>query len=123
MKIYQHKKNYWHELFKKSEKLLKTKLRENLTLIFNKEIPESKYIKLYYWKHGVACWKKNVDSYYVSQKIINLMPNFYICGENYSNYQAWCEGSLQTSKEVTNRISCILNNLKHNKTKKIKQKK
>ena len=51
-------KNYWYELFKKSEKLLKTKLRENLTLIFNKEIPESKYIKLYYWKHGVACWKK-----------------------------------------------------------------
>ena len=115
-------KNYWHELFKKSEKLLKTKLHQHLSLIFNKEIPESKYIKLYYWKHGVACWKKNVDSDYVSQKIINLMPNFYICGENYSQYQAWCEGSLETSKEVVNRISCILNNLKHNKTKKINSK-
>ena len=67
---------------------------------------------------GVAAWKKNVNSQYISQKIINLMPNFYICGENYSNYQAWCEGSLQTSEEVTNRIFCILDNLKHNKTKK-----
>ena len=45
------------------------------------------------------------------------MPNFYICGENYSQYQAWCEGSLMTSQEVTNRISCILDNFK-NKTKK-----
>ena len=50
------------------------------------------------------------------------MPNFYICGENYSNYQAWCEGALQTSEEVTNRISCILDNIKHNKTKKNKPK-
>ena len=46
------------------------------------------------------------------------MPNFYICGENYSQYQAWCEGSLETSEEVVNKISCILNNLKYNKTKK-----
>ena len=115
-------KNYWHELFKKSENLLKKKLHEHLCLIFNKEIPESKYIKLYYWKHGVACWKKKVDSNYVSQKILNLMPNFYICGENYSQYQAWCEGSLETSEEVINKISCILTNLKHNKSKKLKNK-
>ena len=111
-------KNYWNELGKKSERLLKTKLREQLSVIFNKEVPESKYIKLYYWKSGVACWKKNVDSNFISQKILNLMPNFYICGENYSNYQAWCEGSLMTSNEVVNRISCILDNLKHKKTKK-----
>ena len=97
-------------------------MRENLSNIFNIDVPESTYIKLYYWKHGVACWKKNIDSDYVSQKILNLMPNFYICGENYSNYQAWCEGSLETSNEVFNKISCILDKSKHNKTKKINSK-
>ena len=119
------RENYWNELYKKGNNILKNKLREklnNLFNIYNINVPESKYIKFYYWKSGVACWKKNVDSYYVSQKILNLMPNFYICGENYSNYQAWCEGSLQTSEEVTNRISCILDNIKHNKTKKNKPK-
>ena len=28
------------------------------------------------------------------------MPNFYIRGENYSTYQAWCEGALLTSNSV-----------------------
>lgn len=103
-------KNYWYELYKTNETLLKKKLREKLELIFNKTIPESKYIKLYYWKSGVACWKKNVDSSFVSQQILNLMPNFYICGENYSQYQAWCEGALITSLQVLKKLECSLPN-------------
>jgi len=103
-------KNYWYELYKTSETLLKKKLREKLEVIFNKTIPESKYIKLHYWKSGVACWKKNVDSTFVSQQILNLMPNFYICGENYSQYQAWCEGALITSLQVLKKLECSLPN-------------
>jgi hypothetical protein len=103
-------KNYWNELYKKSEILLKKKLHEKLSQLFNKTIPESKYIKLHYWKYGVACWKKNVDSYFVSQQILNLMPNFYICGENYSQYQAWCEGALITSLQVLKKLECSLLN-------------
>ena len=103
-------KNYWYELYKASETLLKKKLREKLEVIFNKTIPESKYIKLHYWKSGVACWKKNVDSTFVSQQILNLMPNFYICGENYSQYQAWCEGALITSLQVLKKLECSLAN-------------
>ena len=113
--------SYWLNLYNKSKKDFKTTLNQklnNIFSVFNVRVPQSIYVKLHYWSMGVAAWKKNVNSQYISQKIINLMPNFYICGENYSNYQAWCEGSLQTSEEVTNRISCILDNLKHNKTKK-----
>ena len=117
-------KNYWYELYKTSETLLKKKLREKLQEIFDKAIPESKYIKLHYWKSGVACWKKNVDSTFISQQILNLMPNFYICGENYSQYQAWCEGALMSSQEVISKLNCVLETQKHNKTvKKIKNKK
>ena len=117
-------KNYWLNLYNKSKKDFKDVLNKklnNIFSVFNISVPQSIYIKSYYWSMGVASWKKNVDSQYISQKILNIMPNFYICGENYSQYQAWCEGSLQTSEEVTNKISCILDNLKNNRTKKIKK--
>jgi len=114
-------KNYWNELYKKNKSLFKKTLREKLENIFNINIPISKYIKFYYWKHGVACWKKMVDSEYISQKILNLMPNFYICGENYSLYQAWCEGALQTSESVLTKLECELKTKKYNKTKKYRK--
>ena len=116
--------NYWLNLYNKSKSDFKNTLNKKLNNIFgvfNVTVPKSIYVKLHYWTMGVAAWKKNVDSNYISQKIINLLPNFYICGENYSQYQAWCEGALQTSEEVTNRITCILDNNKHNKTKKNKK--
>tara|TARA_A100001015_G_C15020112_1_gene727548 strand:+ start:932 stop:2290 length:1359 start_codon:yes stop_codon:yes gene_type:complete len=113
--------NYWNELFKKGENILRETLQKKLNKIFNIEIPESKYIKFYYWKSGVACWKKNVDSQYISQKILNLMPNFYICGENYSEYQAWCEGALQTSENILNKLKCELNKTNFNKTQKMQK--
>ena len=116
------KENYWNNLYKKGSNILKVKLREklnNLFRIYNIVIPESKYIKFYYWRSGVACWKKNVDSHYISQKILNLMPHFYICGENYSNYQAWCEGALESSESVLNKLKCELSKTKTNKTRKL----
>jgi protoporphyrinogen oxidase len=118
------RENYWNNLYKKGTNVLKNKLHEKLNQLFsiyNIVIPESKYIKFYYWKSGVACWKKNVDSYYVSQKILNLMPNFYICGENYSNYQAWCEGALESSESVLNKLKCELIKTNFNKTRKLKK--
>ena len=102
------KDNYWYKLYKKDKNKMREILRKKLSLIFNIQVPISKYIKLAYWKMGVACWKKNVDSYIISQKILNLMPNFYICGENYSQYQAWCEGALLSSLEVLNKLDCEL---------------
>ena len=116
------RENYWNNLYKKGTNVLKKELHKKLNQLFsvyNIIVPESKYIKFYYWKSGVACWKKNVDSVYVSQKILNLMPNFYICGENYSNYQAWCEGALETSESVLNKLKCELNKTNFNKTRKI----
>tara|TARA_Y100000022_G_scaffold167492_2_gene152307 strand:+ start:2713 stop:4065 length:1353 start_codon:yes stop_codon:yes gene_type:complete len=118
------RENYWNNLYKKGVNVLKKELHKKLNQVFsiyNIVIPESKYIKFYYWKSGIACWKKNVDSQYVSQKILNLMPNFYICGENYSNYQAWCEGALQSSESVLNKLKCELNKTNLDKTRKLRK--
>ena len=49
------------------------------------------------------------------------MPNFYICGENYSLYQAWCEGALESSESVLNKLKCELNKTNFNKTRKLKK--
>lgn len=119
------RENYWNNLYKKGANVFKKELHKKLNKVFsvyNIIVPESKYIKFYYWKSGVACWKKNVDSVYVSQKILNLMPNFYICGENYSLYQAWCEGALESSESVLNKLKCELNKTNFNKTRKLKNK-
>ena len=115
---------YWLLLKNKNMKYLKYILHKKLSHLFsiyNITIPESKYIKFHYWNMGVACWKKNINSDYMSKKILNLMPNFYICGENYSNYQAWSEGALQTVEDVLNNLKCELNKTSFNKTRKNKK--
>jgi cytochrome b involved in lipid metabolism len=100
---------YWNLLLaKKGIDSVKNKLNEKLNELFsiyNITVPTSKYIKMYYWDAGVAYWKKNVDSEYLSSKLLNLVPGVFIIGENYSNYQAWCEGALMTSENCIVKLS------------------
>jgi cytochrome b involved in lipid metabolism len=100
---------YWFDKYINNYDEFKNTLNDKLSKTFNKKIPESKYIKLKYWDAGVAHWKKNVDSESQIKKMLNLLKNFYICGENYSNYQAWCEGALETSDSVLELIERDIN--------------
>jgi hypothetical protein len=98
---------YWLKLYtEKTEVQFKKILHAKLKSTFKTSIPDSKWLKFSYWDMGVAVWKKGTDSNYLSEKILHLMPNLYICGENYSTYQAWCEGALVTSKKVFEKITC-----------------
>jgi cytochrome b involved in lipid metabolism len=112
---------FWNNLLaKKGLDYVKQTLNNTLNLVFsvyNISVPPSKYIKLYFWDAGVANWKKNVDSDYLSYKLVNPLPNVYIIGENYSKYQAWCEGALMTSE---NCIAKLIPILQHTKTKALK---
>ncbi len=121
-------KNYTDKSIPDFKNLLHSKLKST----FNIDIPHSIWLKFSYWDMGVGVWKKGVDSDYLSEKILNLIPHFYICGENYSTYQAWCEGALITSKKVFDKIECNLKfsksttkkrsgGSKKNKTKKYKK--
>jgi len=96
---------------KKGIAYVKNKLNIKLNQLFsiyNIKVPPSKYIKMYFWDAGVACWKKNVDSDYLSSKLLNPLPNVYIIGENYSKYQAWCEGALMTSESCISKLTNTL---------------
>ena len=104
--------NYWNNLLVKKgldyvKQILNIKLNQ-LFSIYNISVPSSKYIKMYFWDAGVANWKKNVDSDYLSYKLANPYPKVYIIGENYSKYQAWCEGALMTSENCIAKLSTIL---------------
>tara|TARA_B110001450_G_scaffold251404_1_gene271482 strand:- start:1953 stop:3353 length:1401 start_codon:yes stop_codon:yes gene_type:complete len=120
-----HNSDYWMKHYNndktKNKIKFKNLLNKKLSIAYNKNIPNSKWLKLYHWDMGVGSWNKNVNSNYLSNKIINLLPNFFICGENFSTYQAWCEGSLETSQKVLNLIDCLIKINKKNKTKKIKK--
>ena len=113
---------YWNNLLvSKGLDYVKVKLNEKLNLlysIYNIKVPLSKYIKMYFWDAGVACWKKDVDSDYLSVKLINPYPRVFIIGENYSKYQAWCEGALMTSESC---IAKLVKILAKTKTKTLKR--
>jgi monoamine oxidase len=103
---------YWNNLLmSKGLDYVKVKLNTKLNLLFsiyNIKVPLSKYIKMYFWDAGVACWKKDVDSDYLSSKLLNPYPRVFIIGENYSKYQAWCEGALMTSESCIAKLVKIL---------------
>jgi hypothetical protein len=88
---------------------LEKDLQKNLNITFKNQIdeetiPEAILTKYFYWSEGVAGWKKNIDSHAVSCKLIHPFANFYTCGENYSMFQAWSEGALETSNAVLTKL-------------------
>lgn len=98
--------DYWFKYIDSEEKFLE-KLNYNLKKMFpNKDIPKPIWIKHHYWRHGAAYWKVNTNSKEVIKKIVKPFndKNIFICGENYSNHQAWMEGALQTSDLVLKKI-------------------
>jgi hypothetical protein len=113
---------YWNNLLaSKGLDYVKVKLNTKLNQLFsiyNINVPLSKYIKMYFWDAGVACWKKGVDSDYLSVKLLNPYPRVFIVGENYSKYQAWCEGALMTSESC---IAKLVKILAKTKTKTLKR--
>ena len=79
-------------------------IHKNLKTFPDMTIPKPKWLKHHYWHDGAAYWKTGCDSSKLMKEIINPLDNIYICGENYSNHQAWIEGALETSEMVIDKI-------------------
>lgn len=75
---------------------LKKQIVKLIKKTFNIVVNYPTKVWVFHWDCGVAYWKKNVDSLSVSNYLLNPMDNLYICGENYSLYQSWVEGSLDS---------------------------
>ena len=78
-------------------------IEKQLELIYPEiKIPKAIWYKYYYWGNGACYWKKNNDSDKLVKEMIKPFKNkeIYIGGENYSQRQAWMEGSLETTDMI-----------------------
>ena len=82
------------------EKAIYTSLKE----IFPDEKIESKpgYLRNEYWETGAVYWGKGADSKKMSEFMINpsRTHNLFICGDSFSENQAWTDGALFNSHKV-----------------------
>ena len=59
----------------------------------------------HYWSQGTHYWLPNVNISKIHNKLLKPFHySLYICGEAYSNYQAWMEGALETADKVYKKI-------------------
>jgi monoamine oxidase len=96
---------YWlnQTIYGNSEEMIVDILRK---LHPRKKIPKPTYFKVHYWKVGIHLWKPNENSKDLYKKIIQPYDHpLFICGETYSRYQGWMEGSLQTADMVLKKLN------------------
>tara|TARA_B100000902_G_scaffold260903_1_gene247179 strand:- start:191 stop:1585 length:1395 start_codon:yes stop_codon:yes gene_type:complete len=85
----------------KSDSELKQIVAKNIKKVFpEKNIGEPDYFKAHLWTVGCHHWLPNFDSTKIQKDILNPVENVYICGEGFSDKQAWIEGSLNSASKV-----------------------
>ncbi len=100
------KADFWNKVSEDREELKKELHQELLDIFPKKKIEDPDILNVHYWTNGIHLWKPNLDSDYISDKIIKPMEdtNIYICNEAYSRYQRWMEGSVEMSNRVAKMI-------------------
>ena len=93
--------DFWSRI-KNKKRILNEVLNKSIENVFNIKVKSPKKIKVYDWEHGVALWKKNVDSKSNIQKISQPSEDvdLFIVGENYSKYQGWMEGAIESVDKI-----------------------
>jgi len=65
------------------------------------KIPQPTQYTSHYWSNGTHYWLPNVNINKIHNTLLKPFNySMYICGETYSNYQAWMEGALETADKV-----------------------
>ena len=78
-------------------------IEQNLKILFpRKKIPKPTYLRAHYWDFGTHYWKANINSSKMINEITQLdkSQNMYVCGETYSNNQAWIDGALNSCENL-----------------------
>ena len=80
---------------------LQTAIQRDLRLLFpERTIPEPTWIEAYEWSDGTTVWKPgSYDPAQQGKAMLqpkpSAMPNLFVCGESFSEKQAWIEGALE----------------------------
>ena len=80
----------------------------NLKEIFPDDKIEKKpaFLRNEYWETGAVYWNKKADSKKMSEFMLkpSKKHNLYICGDSFSENQAWTDGALSTAQKVARLI-------------------
>lgn len=95
--------NYWNSI---PELELNTKLHSEVTKLYPEicSIPKAIFSRKYFWSTGACYFKKGFDYKVIQRKMLNPESNLFICGDSFSDNQAWMEGALQTSEKILKKI-------------------
>lgn len=95
--------NYWNAVH---DSELNTKLHSEVDKLYPEigSIPKAVFSKKYYWSTGACYFKKGFDYKVIQNKMINPESNLFLCGDSFSDNQAWMEGALQTSEKLLKKI-------------------
>jgi hypothetical protein len=93
---------FWNDIYKKHGiPGVNYALQELIHEALHINIPTPLKTNVFFWECGVGYWGIHANSEKLASKLMNPLPNFYICGENYSaTHQQWMEGALETSHQV-----------------------
>ena len=90
----------------KSDNILKKIISKNIKKVFpDHNIEDPEYFKAHLWNVGCHHWLPGYDSSYIQKEIMNPLENIYICGEGFSDKQAWNEGALNSALKVIKNIN------------------
>jgi monoamine oxidase len=90
----------------KSDNILKKIISKNIKKVFpDHNIEDPEYFKAHLWNVGCHHWLPGYDSSYIQKEIMNPLENIYICGEGFSDKQAWIEGALNSALKVIKNIN------------------
>ena len=85
----------------KNDKEILSLIKNELDILYPQcNIPQPTYFKCHLWHVGAHHWRPNVNSDFVSKKILNPSKNVYVIGEAFSQKQAWVEGALETVEKI-----------------------
>jgi protoporphyrinogen oxidase len=98
---------YWLNLRISDNDVFMSEINQELAKVYpDITIPAPLWIDHHYWANAAGYWKVGYDADLVIPKIIQPFEgkSLYICGENYSNHQAWIEGALETAQLVLRKL-------------------
>lgn len=92
---------FWKKMLGDKDKQIKELNRQLKKLFPDQKIEDPKEIYNYYWEQGASYWKPNYNTDKIKERLLKPTKlNLFICGDSYSNHQAWMEGALLSSNKL-----------------------
>jgi len=93
---------YIYNMCKNQNKLSKY-IREELSELLDRDIPNIKQNWCCFWEKGISYWKpSNYSVEDIVEMVRNPAENIYICGDTYSEHPGWLDGALDSCEFIIN---------------------